>query len=280
MSDFTLTTSDGYPLAVSLFKPEVENTNGKLLLINSATGVKQYVYYNFAKYLMAKGYTVITYDYRGISSSKPAKMKGFKASMRLWGTEDYKTLTNYIKTHFPHYEKYIMGHSVGALIAGMNPDTNLFKKIIFIGAQNAYVKHLDSKTRWASYLGFGILQPLLTEMLGYFPASILGLGESLPKGVAYDWRRLILNKKSTLKLLEMSYDYTEHLHQDTLVLYADDDNWLTERGVKSLMDTYHNLKPEYRIIKSELSPKKDIGHINFFRSYNAPLWHIVEDYLK
>lgn len=43
MEKLILTTEDHASLAVHLFKPE--KSNGKLLLINSATGVKQQVYF-------------------------------------------------------------------------------------------------------------------------------------------------------------------------------------------------------------------------------------------
>ncbi|HEX7869683.1 MAG TPA: alpha/beta hydrolase, partial [Chryseobacterium sp.] len=39
--------------------------------------------------------------------------------------------------------------------------------------------------------------------------------------------------------------------------------------------TYPNLKPDYRFLKTSESEKGEIGHINFFRSYNNKLWDIV-----
>ena len=74
-------TLDHFEIAATIFEPEISNQ--KLLLINSATGVRQQTYYDFAKYFAEIGFTAITYDYRGISLSKPEKMKGFKASMRI-----------------------------------------------------------------------------------------------------------------------------------------------------------------------------------------------------
>ncbi|RZJ38077.1 MAG: alpha/beta hydrolase, partial [Chryseobacterium sp.] len=127
-----------------------------------------------------------------------------------------------------------------------------------------------------AYLGFGIAQPLSTVLLGYFPANWFGLGESLPSGSAFDWRTLILNKKSTNRLLEKGQDYSKNLTQKVLVLRAEDDIWLTEKGVKSLLqNTYPNMKPTYRLIKQSESEKNEIGHINFFRSYNRKLWNII-----
>ena len=278
MKRIDIITKDHYSLAAHLFEPQISNQ--KVLLINSATGVKQQIYFSVAQFFADHGFTVITYDYRGIGLSKPHKMRGFEASMRVWGTTDYKALTDYIKSNFEDYKKYCLGHSVGALILGMNPDSEIFEEFIFVGTQNAFVGNLRLKTKIEAYLGFGIVQPLFTLLLGYFPASWFGLGESLPSGSAFDWRILILNKKSTNNLLEKSADFSKKLRQKVLVIWAEDDAWLTEKGVKSLLEnTYANLRPTYRHIYTSESEKGEIGHVNFFRSYNRKLWKILLDRL-
>ncbi len=279
MKHIPILTEDNYRLSAHLFEPE--NSNGQLLLINSATGVKQQIYFGFAQFFSECGFTVITYDYRGIGQSKPAKMRGFDASMRIWGRLDYKAITDYIKLHFADYYKIGLGHSVGALILGMNPDSEIFDKFVFVGTQNAYVGNLRLRTKIEAYLGFGIVQPVSTFLMGYFPANWFGLGESLPSGSAFDWRTLILNKESTNKLLEKINDFSRNLSQEVLVIRAEDDVWLTEKGVRSLMkNTYPNLKPEYRVIKIYESENAEIGHINFFRSYNKKLWLVILDWLN
>ena len=278
MKRIDILTEDHYSLAAHLFEPQISNQ--KVLLINSATGVKQQIYFSVAQFFADHGFTVITYDYRGIGLSKPDNMRGFEASMRVWGTTDYKALTDYIKSNFEDYKKYCLGHSVGALILGMNPDSEIFEEFIFVGTQNAFVGNLRLKTKIEAYLGFGIVQPLFTLLLGYFPASWFGLGESLPSGSAFDWRILILNKKSTNKILEKSADFSKKLRQKVLVIWAEDDAWLTEKGVKSLLEnTYANLRPTYRHIYTSESEKGEIGHVNFFRSYNRKLWKILLDRL-
>lgn len=278
MKRIDILTEDHYSLAAHLFEPQISNQ--KVLLINSATGVKQQIYFSVAQFFADHGFTVITYDYRGIGLSKPDNMRGFEASMRVWGTTDYKALTSYIKSNFEDYKKYCLGHSVGALILGMNPDSEIFEEFIFVGTQNAFVGNLRLKTKIEAYLGFGIVQPLFTLLLGYFPASWFGLGESLPSGSAFDWRILILNKKSTNNLLEKSADFSKKLKQKVLVIWAEDDAWLTEKGVKSLLEnTYANLRPTYRHIYTSESEKGEIGHVNFFRSYNRKLWKILLDRL-
>lgn len=151
MIEFQLHTADNYPITVHIFEPEVSAE--KLLLINSATGVKQQVYFSFAKYFAENGFTVVTYDYRGVGLSKPEKMKGFKASMRIWGTHDYKAVTGFIQKEYSGYEKFCLGHSVGALIIGMNEDSQIFEKFIFVGTQDAYIGNLPKKLQQRRLLG-------------------------------------------------------------------------------------------------------------------------------
>ena len=73
------------------------------------------------------GFVVITYDYRGVALSKPDQLKGFKASMRTWGNTDYKAVTDFIEEHYPNHRKFLIGHSVGALILGMNKGSEILK---------------------------------------------------------------------------------------------------------------------------------------------------------
>ena len=280
MKELVLQTPDQFPISVKIFEPKIPNR--KLLVINSATGVKQQVYFSFAKYLAAHGFSVITYDYRGIGESKPRKMKGFEASMRIWGTRDFKTITGFIKENYPDYTKFCLGHSVGALILGMNEDSVIFKKFIFVATQDAYIGHLSWRVAVTAALGFGIAVPVTVILKGYFPAHRFGLGESLPKGSAYDWRTLILNKKSTGRLYEkIEKDHSKDLNQEAFIIHAEDDSWVTMKGMESLMNnSYPNMKKNYREIKVSESPEKKVGHINFFRSYNRVLWKIILDKIQ
>lgn len=277
MKELFLKNPDGFNLSVKIFEPE--HPMGKLLIINSATGVKQQVYFSFAKYMSQNGFTVITYDYSGIGESKPKKMKNFESSMRIWGTRDFKTLTEFIKKEYPQEEKFCLGHSVGALILGMNADSAIFRKFVFVATQDAYLGNLKFNIAVTALFGFGIALPITTTLLGYFPAHWFGLGETLPKGVAYDWRTLILHPKSTSRLYEKNeVDFSKNLTQKTLIIHAEDDPWVTQKGMDNLLkNVYPNLLKNFREIEISESEKKEIGHINFFRSFNKKLWKIVLD---
>lgn len=270
----TLKAKDGFPIVAHLFHPIY--SNHKILLINSATGVKQEFYFHFAMFLAKHGFTVLTYDYRGIGQSKPYSMKHFQATMRDWGKLDYPCLTQYLLNNFPEEEKFLLGHSIGALVLGLNPDSFQFKKFIFVSTQSSYFRRLHFKTQLEGLFGFGLLLPLTNFLYGYFPANYFGLGESLPKGAAMDWRKMILHPDSINALLNQEKDISNQLTQNILVLRSEDDDWLTKAGERELFSsTYSQMKPVYRLLLKNESPENHIGHVDFFRHYNQPIWNIV-----
>ena len=59
-------------------------------------------------------------------------MRNFNSDAILWGKEDFGVITAYIKENFSDYQKYCLGHSVGALILGMNADSEMFEKFILL----------------------------------------------------------------------------------------------------------------------------------------------------
>lgn len=279
MENIFIRTKDGYPISIHVFSPSV--SNNKILVINSATGVKQQLYFGFSKYFSDFGYTVITYDYRGIGLSKPKSVKNFSASMTNWGAEDFLAVSDYVNTKFPNFQKYCLGHSVGALILGMNPLTKIYEKFIFVATQKAYLGNLTWQIKWSAIVGFGMVQPILSFFFKFFPAQYLGLGESLPSGCAFDWRTLIMNKHSTNVLLERTVNIAKDLSQPTLFLSAEDDGWVTKKGMELLIEeSYPNLQVYDKTLLVTQSPKRNIGHVNFFRSYNQPLWDIPLAWLE
>src|SRR5215813_7001661 len=93
--DITVPAADGYKLGATLFLPR--GTRHHAALISSGTAVPRKIYRGFAGYLARRGFAVLTYDYRGIGSSrqmalegynKPKSLAGFKASMADWAMLD------------------------------------------------------------------------------------------------------------------------------------------------------------------------------------------------
>ena len=78
---------DEYRLNGMLFKPE--EPNGRAVLVNSATGVRQEYYAKYATYLLERGFTVLTYDYRGIGRSLHGPLKDLSHARMREAIEQY-----------------------------------------------------------------------------------------------------------------------------------------------------------------------------------------------
>src|SRR5215471_14631876 len=85
--DFTLPAEDGYPLAARLWGKARYRSPKAVALINAGAGIAFGYYERFARFLAAEGVSTLLYDYRGIGSSRPSSLRGFKASVFEWGSK-------------------------------------------------------------------------------------------------------------------------------------------------------------------------------------------------
>jgi predicted alpha/beta hydrolase len=267
-----IVTTDGFVLSATRFSPE--NPTGKVVLINSATGVKQKFYASFAAYLAKEGYTVYTYDYRGIGHSRPKSLRGFKASMRDWGTWDYHTmLQNIFQTHI-NARVFVMGHSVGGQIVGLSPLTAKVDAVVMIGAQTPFIKNFGGGVnKLRLYFFWYFLIPFFTKVFGYFPAGKLGLFEDLPAGVAYQWARWAKSEDYLFSEFPEDKGKFESLQIPALMVSFTDDKIAPARAVQDLMHKYTSLKWSQWQLKPDDVMQKSIGHFGFFKKeMQQSLW--------
>src|SRR5476649_328120 len=65
---------DGYRLVGRLWRP-AHGCGSGTVIVNPATGVLARYYHHFARFLTEQGFTVLTYDYRGIGESRPRRLR-------------------------------------------------------------------------------------------------------------------------------------------------------------------------------------------------------------
>jgi predicted alpha/beta hydrolase len=82
-----LTAADGRWLSARWFEPAGQPARA-VAVVNAATGVPQRFYRHFALWLAARGYAVLTYDYRGIGESRQGPLRAETARMRDWALLD------------------------------------------------------------------------------------------------------------------------------------------------------------------------------------------------
>ncbi|MFY7778034.1 MAG: serine aminopeptidase domain-containing protein, partial [Elstera sp.] len=80
---FHVTAADGTALHGSFWLGAGEGAK-PVVTIHCATAVHSRYYARFAAWLAAKGFDVLTYDYRGIGGSHPGRLRGFAADWIDW----------------------------------------------------------------------------------------------------------------------------------------------------------------------------------------------------
>ena len=97
---------DGYKLAAQ-FYPASDNSKQYPILICPATGITKVFYHAFAEWLNQQGYSVLSFDFRGIGESLHGELKDSTASINDWGILDIpaavETLLEKISSYF--YQK-------------------------------------------------------------------------------------------------------------------------------------------------------------------------------
>jgi predicted alpha/beta hydrolase len=118
------------------------------------------------------------------------------------------------------------------------------------------------------------LVPLATWLFGYFPGARLRKVGDLPRGVILQWRRWCMNPRYHVgaegEALRAQF---ESVRFPVVALSMTDDEMMTERGTRVLVDCYANAPRRVeRIAPADVQARR-IGHFGFFRSAFEPtLW--------
>jgi len=185
----TIPAADGYSLGAFVWRGlEVPGLPPRpVVVINAATSVKCRYYFRFAQYLHDNGMDVVVYDYRGIGESRPARLRGFRASWTDWGALDCEAVLDYAARMWPAREIHLVGHSFGGWAPALARSCERISRMVTVGAQFAYWRDYAGEERWRMTLKWHVAMPLLARLFGYFPGRRLGWLEDTPAGVALDW---------------------------------------------------------------------------------------------
>ena len=176
---------DGFRLGGCLYRPA--RPNGRAVLVNGAVGVRQQYYAAFAAFLEERGFTVLTYDYRGIAASRHGHVRDLPARIRDWAQLDAAAALDELARAAPGAQLLAVGHSFGGNSLGLVPGAERLAGALFVGVQSGYWRHWRGPGRAGMWLLTHALFPGASTLLGYVPAAIFGQGEDLPAGVAAEW---------------------------------------------------------------------------------------------
>lgn len=275
----TMTAEDGYTLAASIYEPS--ESNGRVILLNSGTGVKRGYYHKFALFFAEQGFTVVTYDYRGIGDSLYVPIQDFDTSISEWGEKDCVAALQWVQEHFPTLKLSVIGHSAGGKIPGFAHNNTHISSLVMIAVPNSYWGFWHWWGRRGYFLAIQFVMPALSHLLSYFPSRFLRLGENYPKGVALQWSRWSRRKAYLLHPKRGHFpNYFDQVRGAVLSLSFTDDIIATGAAAKSFLHFYAQANShEHWHINPKEHGISSINHSGFFREACKPLWERIAEWL-
>jgi len=277
-TDFIHAAEDGFPLSMRL--TSAENPSFAILL-SAGTGYPKNFYDRFAKWMAARGATVLTYDYRGIGGSKPKTLYRSTIDLPQWGRLDAPAALEALIEAAPGLSITHVAHSVGGHLLGLMPNHDQIKQHIFVSVGTGWWGgHLKSYRTKA--LGFWhLIGPWSLYRHGYIKGSLWG-GTDLPPRVYRTWRRWSRTRayfsgelQTTLK--PHAYDKVSGRVRSYLFT---DDPIATYQSAMDLMCVYPKTAYDFVIRSPQDYKLKRLGHDGAFRSGTEDLWQEFLDWLK
>jgi predicted alpha/beta hydrolase len=274
--ELVIPARDGYPLAATAFG----EGGTDWLIVNSATAVPRGYYARFARFLAAEGWSVVTYDYRGIGGSRPQRLRGFRARMRDWAQQDAAGVLDWIDGRATRIAA--VGHSFGGQALGLLPRPERLAAAIVVGAQSGYWRLWDGWRQMQVAALWHLLIPGLSAACGFFPARLLGMGENSPAGVAREWadwgRRPGYVTEADGGALAGGY---ARLCCPLRSYSFSDDTFAPPRAVEALLGLYSSARVERRALTPGDLGVRTFGHWAFFKErFREPLWTEAAAWLR
>ncbi|KVF34010.1 serine aminopeptidase domain-containing protein [Burkholderia vietnamiensis] len=272
--------ADGYALRGTLWSPDAPPR--ALVLIHPATAVPERLYAGFARFLTTRGFAALTYNYRGIGSSRPARLTKLQARMRDWIELDVGAAIAWARDTHRAVPLLAVGHSVGGHAVGLSAGTAHLRAAVLVAAHAGSTRLIESAAeRLKVRLILHVLGPLASALLGYVPGKRLGLGEDLPAGVFREWSRWTTLPHYFFD--DPTLGAAERFSKQRLPILAvgfDDDPWANRRAIDLLVSYLTGAAVERRQIDPHAAGTGPVGHMGFFRSRpGAVLWPGVADWL-
>ena len=262
---------DGYELCGVHFRLPGHLEPAVVVVIAAGGGISARRYRHFASFLAAAGVPVLTFDYRGIGRSRPESLRGFHATAEDWSEGDCGGAIAWMRTQYPNAKLAGVAHSIGSLIIGGAPNVNECSGLVFIAAHTGYYGDYAKRHRIPMAVLWHGVMPVLTHLFGYFPASILGLGEDIPAGMALQWAarrtpdmRPEATGRDSSRARAMLARFSEIKVPIRAISFADD-KFATEAGTRRLLAVYSGVAARYEYVEPSTSGMARIGHFGFFR---------------
>ncbi|GIE85201.1 alpha/beta hydrolase family protein [Actinoplanes regularis] len=174
----------GGAITATIFSPASPEA---VLVVHSATATPQGFYASFAEYLAGNGIATVTYDYRGTGlSGAPRDHRDL--GMRDWISADAPAVAAWTAERFPGLPRLALGHSLGGHVIALGAAGTGLAASVIVASHLANLRTIPSRLERARVrLLLHVLGPAFGRLLGYVPASKMGLGEDLPAAAMKQW---------------------------------------------------------------------------------------------
>ncbi|HNJ84041.1 MAG TPA: alpha/beta fold hydrolase [Piscinibacter sp.] len=275
MNATTLAAADGTPLAVRFFAPDDGTPHRGAVLIGGAMGVRQDYYRPFAEWLARQGFVVASFDYRGMGESRPAgaSLREVDVDLFDWAA-DTDTVIEALAERAGGLPIVLIGHSLGAQLPGLLRHRDRLAGLLSVAAGSGYWRDNAPQLRRYVLYFWHVLVPLGTALFGYFPGRRFGKVGDLPRGVVLQWRRWCMHPRYHVGAEgDAVRERFEAARFPVVALSITDDELMTERGTRVLVDCYANAPRRIERIAPHEVQARRIGHFGFFREqFQATLW--------
>lgn len=250
---------------------------GLPVLLSPATGVKQFFYLRFARWLAAQGHDVLVFDYRGIGLSLHGRLQDSRATLADWGQLDQVAALDWLLQRTGSEQAVLLGHSAGGQMLGLLPNHRRVAQLVGVAASTGWFGGMRRAFRLKARLGLRTLVPVGIWWKGYAPTSALGLGENLPAGVARQWGQWCAAGGYATNAIRQrpEQDFHAEVRTPITILHAEDDDIANPATVADLLRTFPAAAKQVQFIRPAQHGLNSLGHLDWFRSSHEAVWPMM-----
>jgi len=264
LTPMTVDTADGYPLAARL-QASAGPPRAVALLVPAMAVPKEF-YAPLGDWLAARGFDVLTFDFRGIGESAPQSLRGFEADVLTWARQDCAAMLAAARERAAGRPVVWIGHSLGGQILAMTPGNESVTAAVTVASGVGYWRENAYPLRLYSWFLWYFAAPVATALCGYFPGRALGMVGDLPRGVIEQWSRWCRHPEYAVGVEgEAMRQLYRRVSLPLLSLSFTDDEYMSARNVEVLHGFYEMARRDLRRIAPRDLGMSRIGHFGFFR---------------